>query len=236
MVIANRFPQPSGCQSLGWFDMKKIIVGLGGLFVTLVLTPLLASWLSALGTELKWFDSPSSQVQFLLEKTSALSTLPLYDVVVVAVPSAAFGYVLCWVIKRRGSRAKIATGDRLVVTADAVEASRRIDLALEAIEMATTITNQGGSMEDQLTYVAGQITATSLSLSTLGVQLPTLNRENPTAYLRSYKSLFQAIKPLIEGGHFQTAAEFARGLEDRLQDQYLHQPKYATIDMPRLGE
>ncbi len=211
--------------------MKKIMVGLCGLFVTLVLTPLLASWLSALGTELGWFDSPSNQIQFLLKKTSALRALPLYDVVVVAVPSASFGYVLRWMVERKSSRPEIATGDTLVVTADAVEASRRIGLAIEAIEKATAITNQGGSMEDQLTYVAGQITSTSLSLSALGVQLPALNREHPTAYLRSYMSLFEAIKPLIETGHFQTAAEFARGLEDHLPEQYLHPPKYATIDV-----
>jgi hypothetical protein len=235
VIIANRFPQPLGCLSLGWFDMKNIVVGLGGLFVTLVLTPLLASWLSALGTELKWFDSPSNQIQFLLEKASALRGMPLYDVVVVAVPSAAFGYVMRWIVKRKGSRPEIATGDALKVTADAVEASRRIGLAIEAIEKAIAITSQGGSMEDQLTYVAGQITATSLSLSALGVQLPTLSREDPTAYLRSYKSLFEAMNPLIETGHFQTAAEFARGLGDRLPEQYLHRPKYATIDVPKLG-
>ena len=214
--------------------MKKIIVGLGGLFVTLVLTPLLASWLSALGTELGWFDSPSNQIQFLLEKTSALRELPLYGVVVVAVLSAALGYFLHWMVKRKASRPEIASADTLVVTADALEASRRIGLAIEAIEKAITIASQGGSIEDQLTYVAGQITATSLSLCALGVQLPTLNREHPTAYLRSYKSLFEAIKPLIETGHFETAAEFASGLEDRLPEQYLHRPKYASIDVPKL--
>lgn len=214
--------------------MKKIIVGLGGLFLTLVLTPLLASWLSALGTELKWFESPSNQIQFLLEQASALRALPLYDVVVVAVPSAALGYILHWMMKRRGLRPEISTTDKLVVTADAIEASRRIGVAIEAIDKAVTITSQGGPIEDQLAYVAGQITATSLSLSALGIQLPILNREHPTAYLQSYKSLFEAMKPVIETGHIQTAAEFASGLEERLSEQYLHQPKYASVDASKL--
>lgn len=204
--------------------------------MTLVVGPLLASWLSALGTELGWFDSPSNQLRLLLETTSALRALPLYDVVVVAIPSAAFGYVFCWMMDRKGRRSEIATSNTLVVTPDAVEASRRIGLAIEAIEKATAIASQGGAMEDQLTYVAGQITSTSLSLSALGVQLPTLNREHSTAYLRSYKSLLEAIKPLIETGHFQAAAEFTRGLEDRLQEQYLHRPKYDTVDLARLGQ
>ena len=212
--------------------MKKIIVGFGGLFVTLVLTPLLASWLSALGTELKWFNSPSNQIQFLLKQTSALRALPLYDIAVIAVPSAALGYVLHWIVKRKGLRPEIPTADKLGVTADAIEASRRIGLALEAIEKAITVTHQGGPIENQLTYVAGQIAATSLSLAALGIQLPILNREHPTAYLQSYKSLFEAMKPVIETGHIQAAAEFASGLEDRLPEQYLHRPKCVSTNAP----
>lgn len=214
--------------------MKNMIVGLGGLFVTLVLAPILASWLVALGADLKWFDSPSSQIQFLLEQTSALRALPLYDVVVVAIPSAAFGYVLHWVVKRKRILPEIPTADKLVVTADSIEASRRVGLAIEAIEKAITITSQGGAIEDQLTYVAGQIAATSLSLSALGVHLPILNRDHPTAYLKSYKSLLEGIKPLIEMGHIHTAAEFASRLEDRLPKQYLHRPTYVSIDAPKL--
>ena len=214
--------------------MKNIIVGLGGLFVTLVFTPLLASWLTALGTELKWFDSPSNQIQFLLEQTSALRALPLYDVVVIAIPSVAFGSVLRWMVKRKRVRPEISPADKLVVTADAKEASRQIGLAIEAIEKATSIAGQGGVIEDQLTYVAGQITATSLSLATLGVHLPILNREHPTVYLQSYKSLFEALKPIIETGHIQTAAEFASGLGNSLPEHYLHRPTYIAIDQPKL--
>ena len=216
--------------------MKKVLVGLGGLFVTLVLTPLLASWLTALGTELQWFDSPSNQIQSILKQISSLRALLLYDIVVVALTSAAVGYGLHWMVKRKSVLPNIPTTSKLVVSADAIEASRRIGLALEAIGKATNIVSQGGAIEDELTYVTGQITATSQSLSALGVHLPILNREHPMVYLQSYRSLFQAIKPVIEAGQIQTAAEVASGLEDRLPEHYLYRPTYGSNDTPKLRQ